>query len=501
MAQQSAPFLELRGVSKGFPGVIALEDVDFELRLGEVHALIGENGAGKSTLIKIIAGVYRRDAGSMHIDGKEVDFRDPSEAIAQRIKVVYQELELIPNLSIAENVFLGEYPKTAFGSVDWHTLHEQTATLLADLGLEIDPGTLIKELRVPEQQLVEIARTLSRQAKIIIMDEPTSALSAGEIEKLFTVIRKLRQRGVGIIYVSHKLEEIYQIADRVTVFRDGQRIVTKPVAETTTHDLVTWMVGREIQDLFPKTISKKGKPLLEARNINSQQLHDFDLTVHAGEVVAVFGLMGGGVHTIGRVLIGAEKRSGTLTLDGEPIQPGAPTHAISKGMGLLTENRKEDGLVLPLSVKANITVTALRKFVKFSWINSSAEVKAASDYVQKLDIKTPSLNQKIQFLSGGNQQKALIGRWLLENLKMLILSEPTRGIDVGSKAEIYRLIDDMAHQGMGILVLSTELPEVLGIADRIIVVREGRIVREFTRDEATQENLMAAAAVAHQAQD
>ena len=494
VATLAPPILEMRGIRKTFPGVVALDGVDFEVRPGEVHALVGENGAGKSTLIKIIAGLYRRDGGTMLVEGEEVDFRSPADSIGRRIKVVYQELDLVPGLSVAENVFLGGFPRTRLGLVDDAALRARTRSLLDELGLALDPETPVGELRVAEQQLVEIARALSRQARLIVMDEPTSALSPAEVETLFAVVERLRERGVGIVYVSHKLDEIYRIADRVTVFRDGRRVVTEEIANTTPRQLVTWMVGRELRDLFPKTDSRLGPPLLAALGVGGGGLIDIDLTVHAGEVVGVFGLMGAGINTLGRVLFGALPRTGTVTLAGRPIAPGDPADAIAKGLGLLTENRKEDGLVLPLSVKANMTLASLRRFADFGWVRGRAESAAADSYVRELSIKTPSLRQKVRFLSGGNQQKVLMARWLLRDLKALILAEPTRGVDVGSKAEIYRLIDEMAHRGMGVLFMSTEIPEILGIADRVVVMREGQIVAEFGRGEATQERLVAAAA-------
>jgi len=487
----------MQGIRKIFPGVVALDDVDVDVRPGEVHALLGENGAGKSTLIKIIAGVYRRDGGTMRVAGEEVDFRNPADSLARRIKVVYQELDLVDGLSVAENVFLGGYPKTPRGFVDFPALKSRTRALLADLGLTIDPDLPVGELRVAEQQLVEIARALSRQAHLIVMDEPTSALSPAEVDTLFAVIALLKSRGVAIIYVSHKLDEIYRIADRVTVFRDGKRVVTEDVAATTPRQLVAWMVGRDLQDLFPKSAAAIGRPLLVVDHVSGSGLNDVSFSVHAGEIVGIFGLMGAGINTLGRVVFGAARRDGgTVTLDDAKVRPNAPRDAIARGMGLLTESRKEDGLILPLSVRSNMTLAALSRFADLTWIKGGAETRAAAEYVKLLDIKTPSLRQPIRFLSGGNQQKTLMARWLLrqESLKLLILAEPTRGIDVGSKAEIYRLIDVMAQRGMGILFMSTEIPEILGIADRILVMREGQITAEFSRAEATQERLVAAAA-------
>jgi ABC-type sugar transport system ATPase subunit len=494
-----APLLEMRSIHKEFPGVIALDSVDFDLLPSEVHALIGENGAGKSTMIKVISGLYRADSGQMLVGGEVVDFHGPADSIARHIKVVYQELDLVPGLSVAENVFLGAYPKRSGGRVDWNAMHRNTKQLLDELGLAIDPETPVGELRVAEQQLVEIARALSQNAQIVVMDEPTSALSTDEVDRLFSFIRRLQERGVGIIYVTHKLDEIYRIADRVTVVRDGKHVVTTEVAATKPHDLVTWMVGRELKDLFPKSAVQRGPVLLKATDVSGSGIEHFDLTVHAGEIVGLFGLLGAGINTVGRVLFGASERtSGTVELDGQPIKPNSPSDAMDKGMGLLTENRKSDGLVLPMSVRDNMTLASLRQFAKMSWLNSRKETQEASTLVDRLSVRTPSLRQRVQLLSGGNQQKVLMARWLMRDPKLLILAEPTRGIDVGSKSEIYRLMDEMAQRGLGIVFMSTEIPEILGIADRILVMREGHVVAEFDRREATQAKLVEAAAVAQE---
>lgn len=496
------PLLEMHGIRKEFPGVVALDSVDFTLLPGEVHALIGENGAGKSTMIKIISGLYRADRGTMLVDGQKVDFRGPGDSIAKRIKVVYQELDLVPGLSVAENVFLGAYPKKGMGRVDWNALHANTAELLQEFGLAIDPHTPVGELRVAEQQLVEIARALSQHAQIVVMDEPTSALSTEEAERLFAFIRRLQERGVGIIYVTHKLDEIYRIADRVTVVRDGKHVITTEVATTSPHDLVTWMVGRELKDLYPKSAVQQGPIRLKATDITGSGIEHFDLTVHAGEIVGLFGLLGAGINTVGRILFGASERTaGSVEIDGQIIEPNSPSDAMDKGMGLLTENRKVDGLVLPMSVRDNMTLASLRQFSNLSWLNSRKETSQAENYVQRLSVRTPSLRQRVQLLSGGNQQKVLMARWLMRDPKVLILAEPTRGIDVGSKAEIYRLMDEMAQRGLAIVFMSTEIPEILGIADRILVMREGRVTAEFDRAEATQEKLVEAAAVGHPASE
>ena len=494
LAMTPTPLLEMRGIRKVFPGVIALDNVDFDLMPGEVHALVGENGAGKSTLIKVISGVYQRDGGTMLIDGQPASFKSPAESIAAGIKVVYQELDLVPDMSVAENIFLDKLPHKRLGLIDWSRLYADASKLLAGLGLTTDPMTRISDLRVSEQQLVEIARSLSRQARIIIMDEPTSALSPVEVQKLFGSIECLKEANVGVIYISHKLEEVYEIADRVTVFRDGRQILTSTVAETRPQELVNSMVGRELKDYFPKTQAKIGKPLLEVHNISAERLNDLSLSVSEGEVVGIFGLVGAGNHQVGRALFGDIERTGEVLVEGKILKPRSPVDAIHQGLALLTENRRADGLVPLLGVKANITLASLQHMARFGWIMRRQETRAAAENVERLSIKTPSLNQPIRFLSGGNQQKAIMARWLLVHPKVLILSEPTRGIDVGAKAEIYRLIDQMAHQGIGVLVISTELPEVLGICDRILTMFEGRVTGEFQRNEATEEGLLAAAA-------
>lgn len=488
------PILQLTDVRKAFPGVLALDGVDFDLQAGEVHALLGENGAGKSTLIKIIAGLYPPSSGIVYVDGAPVRFASPGDAIAKGIKVVYQELDLVPGMSVAENIYLGAYPHTRLGLVDWKRLQRDAHALLVDLGLEIDPTMRVEQLRVAEQQLVEIARALSRQARILVMDEPTSALSPGEVSYLFAFIRRLRARGVGIIYISHKLEEVYKIGDRVTVLRNGKLIATQPVSATTPHSLVTAMVGRELSEFFPKTAGQPGAVLLEVNGLSTGHIHDFHLRVRSGEVVGIFGLMGAGIHRMAHALFGAQDRSGQVRVGQQVLPPGSPTAALAHGLALLSENRKEDGIVPLMSVESNLTLAGLRQFAAGGWIHKRAETQAALEYVGKLAVKTPTLQQEIRLLSGGNQQKVLLGRLLLRQPRVLILSEPTRGIDVGSKAEIYRLIDQLAHQGIGILLISTEMPEILGIADRILVMSNGRITGDFARAEATEEGLIAAAA-------
>lgn len=493
MSEGRPPLLELRGIHKRFPGVHALNGVDFTLHAGQVHALVGENGAGKSTLIKIIAGVYQRDSGTILSDGQEVQLLSPAESLARGIKVVYQELDLVRGLSVAENVFLGDYPRTRLGTIDWATMHAETARVLAEVGLDVNPTARVGTLSVAQQQLVEIARALAHARRVLIMDEPTSALSPAEVDRLFAVIASLKARGLGIIYVSHKLEEIFRIADHVTVLRDGRRVMSQPIAQSSPGDLIRAMVGRELHDLFPKSERTPGRVVLDVRGLSTAtKLRDISLQVRAGEVVGVFGLLGAGLDELGKAIVGFEEiTAGEVFVDGARVRPNDPADACAKGVGLLTENRKEDGLVLPLSVTHNMTLAALPSFARGAWLRLSSERQAAQSYVDRLGVKTPSLGQKVMFLSGGNQQKVLMARWMMRRPKALLLGEPTRGIDVGAKSEIHRLIDQMANEGLAVLVMSSEIPEILGISDRVLVMRDGRITAGLSRQEATQELLMA----------
>jgi len=490
---KKTPILEMWDVRKEFPGVVALDRVNFDLLPGEVHALVGENGAGKSTLIKIISGIYQRDAGSMKLFQEEISFETPMQAVEAGIKTVYQELDLVSSLSVAENVFLGDYPRTPLGLINWKQLHSDTDKLIAGLGANIDPRTPTGFLRVSEQQLVEIARSLSREARIIIMDEPTSALSPDEAQNLFETIEKLKRTNVAIIYISHKLDEVFQIADRVTVLRDGQHISTASIEATYPEEVVAQMVGQELKDYYPKTQVEKGAVRFQVSEMSSGNIDEINLSIDSGEVVGLFGLLGAGHHEVGRAIFGDIDRTGEVKVDGKLIKPGSPVKAIQGGLGLLTENRREDGLVPLMGVKANLTMAYLKMLSALGWISQKQEKDSARTYVEKLSIKTPSLEQPIRFLSGGNQQKVLMARWMLRTPKVLVLSEPTRGIDVGAKTEIYRLINNMAQQGLSLLVISTEMQEVIGICDRIVVMFDGQIINEFSREEATEENLLAAA--------
>ncbi|MHB8278324.1 MAG: sugar ABC transporter ATP-binding protein [Candidatus Humimicrobiaceae bacterium] len=486
--------IELKNISKIFPGVKALEKVNFDLCSSEVHALIGENGAGKSTMIKIIAGFYPPDEGSIFMNGQEVKFRSPIDSNTKGIKVVYQELNLVPELSIAENVFLGDFPTNRFGNINWKIMREKTKGILSQLGLEVDPTIKVGGLRVAEQQIVEIARSISSGAKILIMDEPTSALSPLECKNLFDLINNLKNHGVSIIYVTHKLQEIYKVADRVTVLRDGKHIVTKDVKDSNIEELIHYMVGRDLTDLFPKTIRKPKDVLLSVRKVYSSDIKNISFDLCSGEVLGVFGLLGSGKEILARVLYGIDPvMNGEIYINGKKIRNNSPYIARCSGVGLITENRREEGIIPLLSVKRNMTLPSLNTLSNRGWLFNPRERQIAKAYVKRLDIKTPSLSREVMYLSGGNQQKVILARWMIHKLKVLIVSEPTRGIDVGSKAEIHKIIDEMANQGMAIMMISSEIEEIMGLSDRIIVMYEGMIMKEFTREEVTNKKLMTAA--------
>lgn len=487
--------LEVRNIMKEFPGVKALNGVALSVRRGEIHALVGENGAGKSTLIKILAGVYRKDSGDIFFEGRPVELHSAHDSLRLGIKVVFQELALIQHLSVSENVFLESFPLKRSRAIDWKTLNGKTREILHSIGLDLDPAVKVNTLTVSQQQMVEIARALSHEAKVVIMDEPTSALTPNEIKLLFEVIRRLKGMSIGILYVSHKLEEVFELCDRVTVFRDGNRISSRNVGETNTNEIVTAMVGRSITTLFPRTHAGKREQALSVRNLSTvKKLKGISLEVHAGEVLGIFGLLGAGRTELAKAIFGLDGvTSGEVRIHDQRLRPGSTTHSSRAGLGLLTEDRKGEGLVLQMSVSQNMSLPSLRDFSSFGFIRGRAESARSQEFVEKLTIKTPSLKHKVEYLSGGNQQKVLLARWLMKSLKVILLDEPTRGIDVGAKAEIHKLIDELAKGGLAVIVMTSEMPELLGVSDRILVMSNGRITGEFTRDEATQEKILAAA--------
>lgn len=489
---EHVPTLRMEGIGKSFPGVRALDDVSFEVRPGEVHALMGENGAGKSTLMKILAGAYQADSGRILLDGQPVTLDTPQRAMEMGINIIYQEFNLVPQLSVAENIYLGREPRGALpGWVDFRTMREDAQRVMDNLGATIDVRTPVSRLSVAMQQMVEIAKATSRKSRIIAMDEPSATLTDHELQNLYRLIRKLRDEGVSIIYISHRMDEVFAISDRITVLRDGHTVGTKDCGEVTSDELIKMMVGRTLEDNFPKVPAPQGRPLLEVQGLTRRGvIEDISFTVHAGEVVALAGLVGSGRTEIARCLFGADSYdSGEIRLEGQKLTLHSPQDAIRAGIGLVTEDRKGQGLVLDLAVRENTTLAALPSLTPMGFIQSKREVAVSNEYVKSLGVRTPSIEQRVKNLSGGNQQKVVLSKWLLTNSKVLILDEPTRGIDVGAKVEIYQLMNRLAAQGVGLLMISSELPEVLGMADRILVMRQGRVVGEMSRAEATQEKI------------
>jgi ribose transport system ATP-binding protein len=486
-----SPVLEMRHIRKTFPGVVALDDVDFDLRRGEVHILLGENGAGKSTLMKILSGAYQKSAGQIVFDGHDVEIRNPKHAQTLGISTIYQEFNLIPHLSVGENIFLGREPRR-FGLIDQRAIFQAATHALNGLGLTLDPRQLIKGLKVAEQQMVEVAKALSLDARILIMDEPTAALTEHEIKELFATIRSLREKGVSIVYISHRMEELFEIGDRVTILRDGRTVGTYNVREKTKSELIRLMVNRELTELFPKERAELGPEVLRVEGLNTPGgLKDISFSLRKGEVLGIAGLLGAGRTELARAIFGLDKiASGVISINGTPQRIGSPRAAINSGIGFLTEDRKSQGLVLPLSVKENLCLASVDKFSRWGLMDAREEQQAADRYVKDLRIKTPSLDQKVVYLSGGNQQKVVLSKWLCCKSEVFIFDEPTRGVDVGAKAEIYQLMNRLTASGVAIIMISSEMLEVLGMSDRIVVMRGGRITGEFSAEEATQERVL-----------
>ena len=486
------PILQMKGISKRFPGVQALDRVDLEVYSGEVHALVGENGAGKSTLMKILAGIYSKDEGHILLDGQEVAFNDPLEAQQHGISVIYQEFDLAQNLTVAENLLLCREPANWLGLIRRNEFYRKARESLDTLGIQLAPDVLVSRLKVAERQMVAIVKALSLNAKIIVMDEPTSALSEHEIDLLFQIIANLKAQGVAVIYISHRLQEISEIADEVTVLRDGRLVGSKPVAEMSTEQIVSMMVGRELEDFFRKEQADIGDVILEVENLRWNGLvHDVSFQLRAGEILGFAGLVGARRTETARLIFGLEKKDeGSIYVNGKEAAINTPADAINLGIAYVPEDRKTQGLILKWMLSENITLPQLEKVSRRSWIDFQAEERVAQEYVSSLDIKTPSTRQQVMYLSGGNQQKVVVAKWLMSNPRILILDEPTRGIDVGAKSEIYALMSKLAKQGLGIILISSELPEVLGMSDRIIVMREGRITGELDRGTATEEKIM-----------
>jgi ribose transport system ATP-binding protein len=503
IASPRAPdvLIEAHGICKSFPGVRALDNARLTVRRGRLNALLGENGAGKSTLMNILSGVFPPDAGTILVNGRPAAFQHPHDARQAGIATIYQELNLVPELSVAENIFLGREPLNRARLIDYRGMHDRSSALLAQLGLSIDPRTRVSRLRVGAQQIVEIVKAVSFDAQVVIMDEPTSAISDQEVSLLFGLIRKLKDRGVGIVYITHKLDELNQIADDITVFRDGKFIAEKPFRDVTQGDMVRMMVGRDVAQLNrrPSTI---GPEVLRIQHISLPHpdragdycVNDISFDVHGGEILGLFGIMGAGRTELLQTLFGLHPQStGAVFVAGKRIGNRSPAESIRAGIALAPEDRKLDGLVLPMSVAENVSLSSLEGTSRLGVLQIDQERKLAAGFVERLKIKTSSLRERVRNLSGGNQQKVVISKWLAARPKVLLLDEPTRGIDINAKREMYTLIDELARDGLAIVMASSELPEILALADRILVLADGRLAAEFTRGGATEEKLLAAA--------
>jgi ABC-type sugar transport system ATPase subunit len=496
------PLLEARGISKRFGGIQALSDVTLTLRAGEVMALAGENGAGKSTLIKILAGAYQGDAGVVSIDGQPVAIHSPADSERLGISVIYQEFNLTPNQTVAENVFLRDPPRRRgllgrLNLVDQDARRRSTQVLMEQVGSGIDPDAKVSGLSVAHQQMTEIAKALALEARILIMDEPTSTLPDAEVEVLFDIIRQLKAKGIAVVFVSHRLEETRRIADRVTVLRDGQRVGEAKVADVTDQEIIRMMVGRVVDTLYPKTEATPSDVVLSVRGLTrAGVLKDVSLDVRRGEVLGLAGLVGAGRTEIARCIFGADRfDSGTIELDGELIVVRSPEDAVRLGIGYVPEDRKLQGLFLDMSVRDNIAMSVAHRMTRAGFVDRAAVTDVAASFRDRLTVRPPQLDIPVNRLSGGNQQKVALAKWLALRPRVLILDEPTRGIDVGAKAEVHALIDELAHEGIGIILISSELPEVLNMSDRIVVVAEGEIVGELARHEATQERCLELASI------
>jgi len=489
------PLLQLKGIEKSFPGVKALSGASLNVYPGRVMALVGENGAGKSTMMKVLTGIYTKDAGSLLWLGKETSFKGPKYSEQAGIGIIHQELNLIPQLSIAENIFLGCEFVGRFGNIDWKAMYREADKLLARLNLRFTSEVLVGDLSIGDQQMVEIAKVLSFQSKVIIMDEPTDALTDTETESLFRVIRELRNQGCGIVYISHRMKEIFEICDDVTVLRDGQFVAEREVSSLSEDSLIEMMVGRKLEEQYPHIDKQPGNVRLQVEKLSGPGVKEVSFTLREGEILGVSGLMGAGRTELMKVLYGAlPKTAGHIVLGGKEIVCRSPQEGLEHGIVYISEDRKRDGLILGMSVKENMSLTALRYFSRASGsLKHKEEELAVSDFIELFKVKTPSMEQPIGLLSGGNQQKIAIARGLMTRPNVLILDEPTRGVDVGAKKEIYQLINQFKADGLSIILVSSEMPEVLGMSDRIMVMHEGKASAIFTRDEATQEQLMAAA--------
>lgn len=487
--------LEMKHITKDFPGVKALDDVNLELDAGEILALVGENGAGKSTLIKILAGACTQDSGEVYLNGLLQNHVTPISAIKNGISVIYQELNSIDQLTVAENIFLGNLPKTgSLKTVDYPKLYQDTQKLLDEVGLNTDPFTMVEKISIAEKQLVEIAKALSKNIRILVMDEPTAALNHKESANLFRLIRDLANRGIGVVYISHRMEEIFELSDRIVIMRDGRNVSEMPTCQTNAQQVISLMVGREIKDLYPVRQPVGTDECFSVSGLSTRYLHDISFEVKKGEILGLFGLMGCGSTEIAKAIFGAlPRKSGIMVLEGKEIAPDTPHAAKLEGIGYIPADRKQEGLMLTHSVAQNMTIAVLEKIKKKGLLSKKKEALLTADWIERLSIKTPAGSTVINSLSGGNQQKVVLAKWLSAEPKILILNEPTRGIDIGSKQEIYRLMNELTQQGIGIIMISSDLPEVMGMSDRIVVIRSGKIAGIMGKSEFSQDAIMSKA--------
>jgi rhamnose transport system ATP-binding protein len=494
-AGPGVPVVELRGIAKQFGAVQALRGVDLDLRGGQVHALVGENGAGKSTVVRILAGVHLPDLGQVRVDGEPVVLHGPADARDRGIAVIYQEPTLFPDLDVAENVFMGRHPRGRLGRVDWPRMYREVEELLASLGVRLNARIPVQGLSVADQQLVEIAKALSLDARVLVMDEPTAALSAREVDDLFAIVRQLRDRGVAVLFVSHRLDEVFELADQVTVLRDGAHVVTAPAGELTTDLVVRHMVGRRLDALFPKQAAEIGETVLEVRGLGRVgAFEDISFELHRGEVLGCAGLVGAGRTELARVLFGIDRPdAGRILVHGREVEIGSPAAAMRHGIAYVPEDRHQQGLVLEFGIADNVVLPILRRVSRLGILDRRRARRLARDYTERLRVRATGPDQLAGALSGGNQQKVVLAKWLTTSPEILLLDEPTRGIDIGAKAEVHRIVSRLAADGLAILLISSELPEVLAASDRVLVFHQGRLTGVFGRAEATEERLMFAA--------
>jgi len=490
-----APVISLEHAQKSFGAVHALEDGHIDLFGGQVHGLVGENGAGKSTLVKILAGVYRPDSGQLLIDGEEAIFDNAKQSQEAGIAIIFQEPTLFPDLSVAENIFVGVQPLKRFRRIDGRRMRREAATLFEQLGVGLDPDRLARGLSIADQQLVEIAKALTTNARVIVMDEPTAALAMNEVEQLFRIVETLRARGNAVLFISHRLDEIFAICQRVTVMRDGRHVWTKPIDELTVPSVIRAMVGRDMDALFPKVPTEPGRVVLKVDRLTREgDFTDVSFVVRSGEIVALAGLVGAGRTEVARAIFGIDRAdAGSVEIEGKRLRPGSPSAAMAAGIGLVPEDRRQQGLVMDFSIERNIALASLDTVRRGGLVLRASERTFARDWALRLRLKYAKLTNPVWTLSGGNQQKTVLAKWLGRKPTLLIVDEPTRGIDVGTKAEVHRLLSDLAGQGVAILMISSELPEVLGMADRVVVLFEGRVMREFARADADEDAIMRAA--------